>query len=119
MMPSWTGGGGGAARFVVRAAVHEDERDDVLFDAVFEDRELVLRQVGHELPLLVADDDVGGDDVDAAAEDVPLLSGGCGRCRGRGRCGRCGGGSWASMPTPNAEAMVITASAFSPCRATA
>src|SRR5436190_1475310 len=45
-------------------AVHEDERDDILLDAVFEDRELVLRQVGHELPLLITDDDVGGDDVD-------------------------------------------------------
>ena len=48
---------------------------DVLLDAVFEDFEVVLLQVRDELPLVVADDDVGGDEVDAPPDDVAA---GCG-----------------------------------------
>ena len=43
------------------AAVRQHERDDVLLHAVFVDIEVVLRQVRHELPAVVADDDVAGD----------------------------------------------------------
>ena len=50
------------------AAVHQRERRDVLRHAVFEDLEVVLRQVRHELVLAVADDGVHGDQVDVDAE---------------------------------------------------
>ncbi len=49
----------------------EHERDEVLLDTVLEDFEVVLSEVGDELPLGVADDDSVGDQVDAAADDFP------------------------------------------------
>ena len=52
------------------AAVREHEGDQLLLDAVLEDLEVLLAQVGDELPLGVADDHRVGDQVDAAADDV-------------------------------------------------
>ena len=49
-------------------AVREHERHDVLLHAVFEDLELPRLQVRHELVAVVADDDVGRDEIDADAE---------------------------------------------------
>src|SRR5262245_3208241 len=50
------------------AAVTERHRRDVLFDAVFEDLELVLLEVRNEIALLVSDDGVHGDQVDLRGE---------------------------------------------------
>ena len=52
------------------AAVGQRERDDLLLHAVFEDLEIVFLQVGDELAAVVADDDVGGDEIDARADDL-------------------------------------------------
>ncbi len=49
-------------------AVREHERHDVLLHAVLEDLELARLQIGHELVAVVADDDVGRDEVNADAE---------------------------------------------------
>ena len=51
------------------AAVREQEHDQLLPDAVFEDLEIILAERGHELPELVSHRDVGGDEIDAAAND--------------------------------------------------
>ena len=67
MMPSCVGGGGGAEQVVHAAAVHQRERLDVLLDAVLEDLEIVLRQVGDELVVVVPDDGVHVDEVDGDA----------------------------------------------------
>ena len=65
-------------------AVGQHERRDLLLDAVLVDLELVRLEVGDELiALLIADDDVGRDEIDADAE------GGLGR-RLRLTGGRCG-----------------------------
>ena len=50
------------------AAVHQRERRDVLRHAIFQHLEVVLRQVGHELILAVADDRVHGDQIDVDPE---------------------------------------------------
>ncbi len=50
------------------AAVHQQHRRDLLFHAVFEDVELFLGQVGHELAVAVAHDDVGRHQVDERPE---------------------------------------------------
>ena len=50
------------------AAVDQRQRRDVLLDAVLENLEVVLRQVGDELILAVADDRVHRDEVDGDAE---------------------------------------------------
>ena len=49
-------------------AVREHERHDVLLHAVLEDLEVAGLQVRHELVPVVADDDVGRDEIDADAE---------------------------------------------------
>ncbi len=50
-------------------AVRQHERDDLLLDAVLVDLELFGLQVGDELVApLIADDHVGGDEIDADAE---------------------------------------------------
>ena len=46
------------------AAVHQRERHDLLLDAVLEDLEVVLLQIGDELPGVVARDDVGRHEID-------------------------------------------------------
>jgi hypothetical protein len=49
--------------------VDQHERRDVLLDPVLENLEVVARQLRVELPrLLVANDDVGGDEIDGDAE---------------------------------------------------
>jgi hypothetical protein len=59
---------------VVDAAAHDHgHRHDVLLDAVFEDFEIVLLQVGHEVALVVAHDHVVGDEIDLNAERRFLL----------------------------------------------
>ena len=58
MMPSCVGGGGGASRLWTRPPWTSVKRRDVLLDAVLVDLEVVLRQVGDELILGVADDRV-------------------------------------------------------------
>ena len=50
---------------VAAAAVGQRERDEFLRNAVFEDLEIVFLQVCDELPGVVANDDVGGDQFDA------------------------------------------------------
>ena len=74
MMPSC--GGRRRRRLDVQhaAAVRQHERHDVLLDAVLVDLEVLLLQVGDELPAAVADDHVGRDQVDAAANHFALLS---------------------------------------------
>ena len=72
MMPSSAARRGGGVDVVDAAAVRQHERHDVLLDAVLVDFEIVFLQVGDELALVVADDDVGRDEVDAAADDCPL-----------------------------------------------
>ena len=54
------------------ATMGEQKRDHVLLDAVFEDLEVSLLQIGDELPLVVADDHVRGDDVEASTDNAPL-----------------------------------------------
>ncbi len=56
-------------------AVREHERHDVLLDAVFEDLEIAGLQVRHELVAVVADDDVGRDEIDADTEGRLLRRG--------------------------------------------
>src|SRR5207249_4199773 len=53
-------------------AMSEQKRDHLLLHAVFEDLEVSLFQIGDELSLVVADDHVRGDDVEAAPDDAPL-----------------------------------------------
>ena len=91
MMPSCAGGGGGASEVVDAAAVHQRQRRDVLLDAVLEDLEVVLRQVGDELILVVAHDGVHRDEVDRDAEGrlpcpgAARAAGGAGAWAGAGR----------------------------------
>ena len=73
MIPSCVGAGGGASRLVHAPAVDQRERGDVLLDAVFENLEVVFRQIGDELVLGVADDDVHVDQVDVDRE-IGLLT---------------------------------------------
>ena len=91
MMPSGGGGGGGASTFVTRPPVTTVIDDDVLLDAVLVDLELVLLQVGDEIPLLVADDDVVRDEIDLDLEGRFFL------CSG-GVCGLAGAGACADRP---------------------
>ena len=51
-------------------AVRQRERHELLLHAVFEDLELVLLQVRDELSAAVADDHVGGDQLDARADHL-------------------------------------------------
>ena len=73
MMPSGGGGGGGAEHVRDAAAVADRHRRDVLLDAVFVDLELVFLQVGDEVALFVAHDDVGRDEIDLNLERRFLL----------------------------------------------
>ena len=75
------------------AAVGQHERHDFLLDAVFVDLELVLLQIGDELAAVVADDDVGRDDVDLAPDHfarrlLRLLLRALAAARGGSACGR-------------------------------
>ena len=65
MMPSCGGGGGGAATLKTRPPWTSVNETTLLRHAVLEDLELVLLQVGDELPLVVAGDHVGRDEIDA------------------------------------------------------
>lgn len=65
------------------AAVDEHERLDLLFDAVFENHEIVLGEVGHETAVRVPGNGVGGDQGDAGPEGG--LIGPLGRRRRLGR----------------------------------
>ena len=58
----------GGLHVVDAPAVREHERHDVLLDAVLEDLELPGLQIRDELVAIVADDHVGGDEIDADAE---------------------------------------------------
>ena len=74
-----------ALHVVDAPAMGQHQRRDLLLDAVFVHLELVCLDVGNELiGLLIADDDVGGDEIDADPE------GGLGRrlWLTGGRCGR-------------------------------
>ena len=73
MMPSCGGGRRRGLQVEGAAAVHQLHRRDVLLDAVFEHLEVVLRQVGHELAVAVADDHVGGDQIDPHPESRRAL----------------------------------------------
>ena len=69
MMPSCTGGGGGACTLNARPPCTSTSDVDVLLDAVLVDLELAGLEVGNELiGSRVADDDVGRDEVDVDAE---------------------------------------------------
>src|SRR5262249_27683900 len=69
------------ARLRVAIDHHQPELLDLLRLAVLEEFEILLREVGDRLLLLVADADVDADEVDAAAEcgPLPLLFLGCPR----------------------------------------
>ena len=56
MMPSGGGGGGGSSTLVTRPPWLIVIDDDVLLDAVFVDLELVFREIGNEVALVVRDD---------------------------------------------------------------
>ena len=72
--------------------MHERERRNLLLDAVFVDLEIVLLQVGDELPLIVPGDDVGRHEIDGDPErGLPFLTGG--RRAARGLLPR-GAGGW-------------------------
>src|SRR5688572_5519510 len=49
-------------------AVHQRQRRNVLLHAILVNFEILLRQVGDELVLIVPGDDVGGDVIDRDAE---------------------------------------------------
>ena len=67
------------------SAMHEREGDDLLLHAVLEDFEVVLLEIGDEHALVVAGDDVGGDEVDPRRECRLFRRGRGGRGRRRGR----------------------------------
>jgi len=68
-------------------AVDHHERLDALLHAILQDREVVLREVGHEAAILVARDGVGRDQRDVRPERGLLDA----REWGLGRCRRLGG----------------------------
>ena len=89
------------------AAVHQRQRGNVLFDAVLEDFEIVFREVGDELILVVPDDGVHRHEIDPGPEVwLPGRRWLCRRSRGRlRRRRRLGAGApWAANPTPAAKA---------------
>ena len=75
-------------QIVNASAMDECEGGDVLLDTVFEDLEVVLGEIGHELVTTVADDRVHRDEVHARAE-VRLARLLPRRCLGCRRCLRC------------------------------
>ena len=68
MSPSGGGGGGGSQHVGHAAAVTDRHRRDVLLHAVLVDLEFFILQIGDEIAFVVADDDVGRDEIDLDPE---------------------------------------------------
>ena len=66
---------GGRFRVVDAPAVREDKGHQVLLHPVFVHVEIALLEIRDEYALVVADDDVGRDDVEAPADNRSLVHG--------------------------------------------